>query len=179
MGVLTADPTGATAPIVETDSESLPSGFATQDRWTIGPVVIGGVTIESLKSISIDFGLQAVGEAADGDIWDTFHSVTTAQPIITMRGVDVEWLKAANIPLSGKVGTQANTTIYFRQRLTGGQYTPDGTAKHVKINVAAVIHIDDAFDGSTGGAAEASLSMRVYDDTTNDPFVIAIASAIT
>lgn len=179
MGVLTADPTGATAPIVETDSESLPSGFAAEARWTIGPVTIGGVTIESLKSISIDFGLQAVGEAADGDIWDTFHSVTVAQPIITMRGIDLEWLKAANIPLAGKPATIANTDIYFRKRLTGGQHTPDATAEHIKINVAGVIHIDDAFDGSSGAAAEASLTIRPYDDLTNDTIKIATASAIT
>jgi hypothetical protein len=177
--VLAASPDGATAPIVETEDATLPSGFDDEARWTIGPVVIGGVTIESLKSISIDFGLQATGEAADGDIWDTFHSVTNAQPVITMRGVDVEWLKAANIPLAGKVATIANTDIYFRKRLSGGQYVADNVSEHIKINVAGVIHMDDVFDGSSGGPAEVSLTIRPYDDGTNDTFTIATASAIT
>ncbi len=142
-------------------------------------MTLGSKTIESVRSISIDFGLQAVGEAADGDIWDTFHSVVSAQPLITLRGVDVEWLKAANIPLVGLAATIANTDIYFRKRLTGGQYTPDVTAEHIKINVAGVIHIDDAFDGSVGGPAECSLTLRPYDDETNDTIKIATASAIT
>lgn len=183
LGVLTASTDGATAPIVETEAQTLPTGFTTlAERWTIGPATLGGVTIESLRSVSVDFGLQAVGEAADGDIWDTFSSVVSAQPVITFRGVDIEWLKAANIPLAGKDGVQIgspDTYFFFRKRLEGGQYVPIATTEHVKISVAGVIHIDDAFDGSQGGPAECSLTIRPYDDGTNDAIKIETGVAIT
>ena len=182
MALLTSDITGANAPIAETDSESLASSFTLPRRWTIGPVVIAGVTIASVKSISLDFGLNVAGEAADGDIWDSHCSLISGQPILTIRGVDVEWLKAANIPLAGKAGVQIgapDTYFYLKHRLKGGAYVPDGTATHLRFDMAGYCYIDDAFDASPGGPAEVSLIVRPYDDGTNDIITMDTSVAIT
>lgn len=170
---------GTNDPVVIADLQSLPSGIVDDERFTLGPITIGGVTIPEVRSLEVNFGLDVQSEGSDSDVWDTFVSVRSINPVLTIRGIDLEWLKSANIPLLGKAGTHANTTIYLRKRLQGGTFVVDATAQHIKLTADGLAYIDAPFENPGRGPAECALIMQVRYDGTNDPIVIDTASAIT
>ena len=170
---------GTNDPVVITDSQTLTTGLADAERFTMGPVTIESVTIAQVRSFEIDFGINAVTEGADSEVWDRYAHIVSINPTITLRGIDVEWLKAANIPLAGLNATHANTKIYLRKRAAGGTFVTDVTAEHVKFTAAGLVYVDGAMDASGNEAAEVSLTMPLKYDGTLAPLVITTASAIT
>lgn len=169
---------GTNDPFIVTDTSAVPTAPTDAERFTIGGITIGAIAIPQVRSFELDFGINAVTEGADSDIFDTFVSIVDVKPVITLRGVDVEWLKSTNIPLAGKAATQANTTIYLRKRLqTSAGYVANGTAEHIKLNSAGLAWIDDVFK-SGKGSTECSLKLAAIYDGTNAPVVINTASAI-
>lgn len=170
---------GANDPIVIADSQSLPGGLTDAQRFTIGPVTIESVSLAQVRRFELDFGLQVVSEGADSDIWDTFISIESIQPQITLRGIDVEWLKSTNIPLLGKAVTHTNTAIYLRKRAAGGTFVADGTAEHIKFTAAGLATIDTPFEADGNDAGETSLTLPLKYDGVNVPLVINTTSAIT
>ena len=168
---------GTNDPIVETDTAALPAGLADAERFTLGPVTLGAVALTEVKSLTINFGLEVRAEAADGDIFPTFSYIVRVAPSITIRGLNVEWLKSTNLPRAGKAATHANTTIYLRKRAVGGTFTADATEEHIKITAAGLAWVDEAFGGSADGA-EISATLQPYYDGTNTPIVIDTTSAL-
>lgn len=169
---------GSNDPLVFTDEVALPEDVG-EERFTLGPVSLGDVTLDHLRQFEIDFGLNAVTEGADSEIWDRYVSLETIEPSLTLRGIDPEWVKAANIPLIGKSGTHANSTAYLRKRDHGGTFVADVTAEHVKFTADGLITIEEAASGSGSGAVETSARMDLEYDGTNAPLVVVAASAIT
>lgn len=168
---------GANEPIVISDAQALPGTLLDNERFTLGPVQIESVTLTHVRSIEINFGIVAATEGADSDIWDTFAYIQAMQPVITLRGVGVDWLKDANIPLGGKAATHVNTAIYLRKR-SGVTYEADGSAVHVKFTVAGLATIDPAFDVDGSEPGEVTLVMPLKHDGTNNPIVMNTASTI-
>lgn len=163
-----------------TDSSALGGTLdSVEDRWTLGPITMGAVTINQVTNLEVDFGVTAVPEGADSDIWPTFVSISEIQPEIRVTGTDIEWMGAANIPLEGKKGTHANTTIYLRKRDFGATFVADETAEHIKLSADGLITIDPAFDGAGAAAASITAVMRPVYDGTNAPIKADTASAIT
>ena len=115
---------GTNDPVVINDSVSLPTSGSDDERFTLGPVSIESVTIDHLKSLQIEFGIEVNSEGADSEVWPRFASITSVSPKITLRGVDVEWLKSANVPLAGKAATHANTTVFLRKRAIAAHTWP-------------------------------------------------------
>lgn len=175
--VLTYD--GSNAPVVPASGVALPTA-PDETEFVIGDWTVESVAISGLESVSIDFGVQVEGIALDGDYYNTISRVVTISPTIRLSGVNVELLLAANIPLTGKMATQANTTGYFRKRAPGVGYVADGTAEHIKINSAGVAHVENVQVASEGaGRATADLVLSCYYDGTNLPLVIDTTSAIS
>lgn len=170
---------GTNDPVTLADLETLPAAAADLVRFALGGVTIESVALPAVRSMTIDFGVKVVGEGNESDIWDSFFSIEEIAPVITIRGLDIEWLKAANIPLIGKAVTHANTTIYLRKRVQGGDFVANGTAEHIKITAAGSIFVEDAIDGSGSDGAECSLVMHCKNDGSNDPIIINTTSAIT
>lgn len=171
---------GTNAPIIEADTVSVPTAESDDERFTIGKCTIGGVLIPDIRSWELDFGITAQTDGADSDIYDTHASIVECKPVLTLRGIDVEWLKAANIPLVGKAATHANTTIYLRKRLqTAAGYVADGTSEHISMTMAGLAWIDDVYTARNGSPAECSLRLAAKFDGTNAPIVIDTTAAIT
>jgi len=170
---------GTSDPIAVADSQSLPEGLSDGERFTLGPVTLESIAIPQLRSVELDFGVRAAAEGADSNLYNTHCSIAEIQPVLTLRGIDLEWLKATNIPLKGLDVTHTNTTVYFRKRDDGGTFVADGTAQHIKLTMAGLATIQDVFDGSGNKAAECSLVLPLKYDGTNSPVVINAASAIT
>lgn len=171
---------GSNDPVVETDAASLPAGITDAQRFTLGPITIGGVLLTQFRSLSIDFGLTVELDGADSDIFPTFASIMAVRRRITARGLDVEWLKSTNIPRAGIVCTHANTKIYLRKRTQDtAHFVVDGTAEHIKFTAAGLAHIDEAMNAQGSRGAESSLVVDTQYDGTNDPITVNTASAIT
>lgn len=170
----------ANNPIVVTQNVSVPGGVTDLIRFTLGPVTIGGVALTQIRSVTIDFGLSAPPEGADSDLWATYVSIVRAQPMIRLRGIDVDWFKATGaIPLTGKPAAHADTTIYLRKRALGATFVANGTAEHIKITAAGLAHIDPLFDAGGGTPAETGLTLETRHDGTNNPLVIDTAAVIS
>lgn len=172
---------GTNDPFTITESQTLPTAEADDERFALGPMTVGGVAIPQMRQFEIDFGLNAVAEGGGGervDIWPTYVSIETIMSRITLRGIDPEWLKSTNIPLAGKAATHANSIMYLRKRADGGTLVADNLAQHMKFTAAGLAFIDDAFDATGSGAAESSLVLPLRYDGVNAPLTINTASTI-
>ncbi len=170
---------GTNDPIEESDSVAVPTGIVNAERFGLGPITIGGITLESVRSLEIDFGIVVRAEGGDGDVFPTTVFIGTTSPIITLRGIDPEWLKAANIPRGGKAGTHANTTIYLRKRKSHSTYFGNGDSEHILFTAAGVAIIDPSQEAAQDSSAETGLRFTCDNDGSNDPIVIAVDQTIS
>ena len=123
---------GTTNPITVVEDEAAnppPTTFPVlhNDRWALGEITIGGAVYTSVRSIDIDFGVVAVAESADSNIYPTFVSIHTVNPTITFRGVDLAWATQANIPHDGEQFSVGKSSIFLRKR-TGNRSRPQSSA---------------------------------------------------
>lgn len=171
---------GTNDPVIESDTVSVPTAPNDDERFTIGKISLGGVTIDDIRSFELDFGVNAKTEGTDSDLYDNHASIVDLVAMLTLRGIKLEWLKAANIPRTGKAATHANSIFYLRKRLqTSAGFVADGTAEHVKGTIAGLAWIEDVFTGGGENPAECSLKLVAKFDGTNLPVVFTTASAIT
>lgn len=167
-------------PVIESDSVAVPTAPSDDERFTIGSVTIGAISIAEIRSFELDFGVSASTEGADSDIFDTHASIDEVLVMLTLRGVKLEWLAAAAIPRSGKAATHANSSFYLRKRLqTSAGFVANATAEHIKGTMAGLAWIEDIFTGGRNSPAECSLKMVAKFDGTNLPVVFTTASAIS
>lgn len=172
---------GSANPWAITDSAALPTGADDSLRYTLGHVVVGGVTIDALTSIEIDFGFQAQSIGADSEIWDRHSSVFTAQPRIMIRGINVKkWIESGGIPLAGLAAELADTAIVFRKYDgAGGTFIADGTAEHIALQCAGIIVPQDLIGGSNGKPQEVSFELKLRNDGSNNTFEWDTTAAIS
>lgn len=169
---------GTNDPIVFADSSALVSGVTDAERFTLGPIELESVTIDHVKSFSIDFGLQLSVQSAGSSIWPSFVSIEQRQLELRIEGVDKGWLAAAKIPLVGKNATHTNTAIYLRKRASGSTFVADATAEHISFTAAGLAVIDNAFSAGGNSPATCSLRMPLRYDGTNAPLVIDTTAAL-
>lgn len=169
---------GTNVPIVLTKDVALPGTQSDDQRFTLGPVTIESIVFAQMKQLTIDFGINAVSEGADSDIWDTFANIREARPSITLTGIDPDWFAAAKVPLLGLKVTETNTSIYLRKRAIGSTYVADGTAQHVKFSGAGLATIDNMIQITGQDASGLTLNYALNYDGSNAPLVIDTASTI-
>lgn len=172
---------GTNDPIVEADTTSLPAGITDAERFTIGKWTVGGIVLDHITGIEIDLGIMVELDAADNDIFPRFASIQTYKPKITLKGLDVEWLKAAKIPRAGIACTPANTIGYLQKRTQdSASLVALATVEHVKFTAAGIAVIEDAFNADGQKSSEQNLCIYTkYDGTANSPLAVTTASAIT
>jgi hypothetical protein len=179
QAVITYD--GVNAPIVLTEDVAIPSGLEGDERFTLGPITLGNIAFTHVRSLNIDFGIEVRREGADGEIWDRFVTIHRVAPVITVRGVGLEWFKASGgVPITGLQATHANTLLYLRKwDPSGSAVLADGVAQHVKFTACGVVVVDPPFDADTPtDTAEAGLRLECRDDETNAPIVATLNQAI-
>lgn len=174
--ILTYD--GSNDPVVITDSSAVPAAVDAS-YFTLGGATIGGVSCGGKSDLTVDFGLDAMGEGGDSDVWDTIASIRNARSSITFESLDPTLFSAANIPLEGKAATHANTIIYLRKRMQGGQFVADLTAEHIKLTGDGMVVPDDCFSADKNNPGRVSFTLPLRYDGTNAPLVVDPASAIS
>lgn len=169
---------GATHPLALSDVVALPTVPRDNSRWTLGDVTIGGVSIGRVNSVSIDFGVSTETEGDGSDLYDTFFAQAGTQPTITIGGLDATVLAAAGIPLEGKGGTHANTSIYLRKRAAGGVgFVAGASLEHVKIDADGLAVVQQ-HSGQGPRRGEIQLVMTCGWDGTNAPIGITTGLAL-
>lgn len=163
---------GTNEPLVVTDSQTVPAVAANNERFTLGPLTLGGVSFDHLTQATIEFGLNVTRESADSEIWPTHVSIDDIIAVLRFTGIDPEWLKAANIPFAGGlVTTHANGSFFLkkRDRSTTTQFAAG--ADHVKFTIDGLVHITDAFEASEQTAGTCKMDVPIVWDGTNAPIV--------
>jgi len=170
---------GTNDPVIITEAQSVPTQGNDDERFTIGKCTIGSDVISDIRSWELDFGIEAATEGGDSDIYDTHVSIVTVKPVLTLRGVDPEWLKSDVVPLVGKSVTHATTTIYLRKRLqTAAGFVADGTAEHISMTMDGMAWIEEAYSSRGRAPNECVLKVAARYDGTNAPIVIDTTAAI-
>lgn len=170
---------GTNDPLVITDTVAMPSGLTDAERFTLGNVTFGGISLPQVTGVDITFGLGTRSTGSNSDIWDTHCSIRTVRPSITLRGIDIEWFKSSVITLAGKAGTHLNSSVYFRKRAVGGSFVADATSEHIKFTACGLAYIDQAFSASTNEDAEPSVTIPLRYDGTNYPLIVDTTSALS
>lgn len=170
---------GSNNPIIFTDLQSVPALSGAGARFTLGPMTLESDLLGQIRAFNLDFGINVVSEGSDSDIWPTFASIESINPVIRIDGIDPLWLDSDVIPLTGHAATHANTKIYLKKRSSGGTYEDDITAEHIKFTAAGLATIESPFTGARGEAMGCSLTLPLNYDGTNDPLVIDTSAAIT
>lgn len=163
---------GTNNPVIIAASQAAPTGLAVCNRYTLGPISIGGVVINGVTSLSIDFGNQAVASGAGSDLYDSNIEVPGMVPRITIRGRNVaKFADSSAIPLIGIAGSHANTTIVLRKRTPSLGSFSDG-ADNILITAACAVNFDEVFNASANSHGDTGLILTAFDDGTNAPLVI-------
>ena len=168
-------------PVIITDSQSVPSLPTDDERFGMGPITFTGpLTIDNVTGWDLDFGINAVLEAADGDVFATFPSIETIMPVLNIRTRDITLLKnASDILLLGKLLGHAATKLYLRRRITGGAYEINGATKHIKLTIDGHAVVQDAVRVTRSTGSEMQISIPLRYDGTLTPIVITTDTAIT
>lgn len=177
---------GATDPVVIADAVAIPALAVPaweQERYTLGPVMVAGVTLGQVQSVEIDFGINLVIEGADSDLYGTFARIPSIDPTITIVGTDLEWLQntagtTGDIPQKGAAAVHADTQIFFRKRITGGSFEVDTAAVHPNITMHGLARPQNSFSASGQDKSNCGIIVEAHYDGTNDPLVVTPAAAI-
>lgn len=109
---------GSTSPLTLASGESLVSGAAAAEGWTLGPVSLNGTTLEGVEEVTINFGITPVTLGASGMVYKTFAGVMSINPTIsiTAAGID-EFLSWG---LDGIAQGASDSTIQIQDLSAGG-----------------------------------------------------------
>ena len=163
---------GTNSPISITDNVALPSGtFDNGNRYTIGPVSVGGNTIDGLKSIGVDFGIEVQRESADSAIFDEFVGLSKTAARFSFAGINPNWWNSLGV--AGAAATHANTSVVLRRRLSGAAgYVAAATAEHIILTAAGVAVPTNYVSSSDQNPTESGLDLYCEYDGTNVPIVV-------
>lgn len=170
--------TGLTSPIVIADNVALPTfDPANDERFTLGPIEVGGIALEGVTDITIDFGITEDWRSTDSKPFPTDASVQSYLPTIRINGLTQAWLGASGFTALGAEAEQADTEIYFRKRAHGGVFVADETEEHIKIAAAGLVRVEG---GDTSGNEDAPISLviDVVHDGTNVELAIDTTAAL-
>lgn len=163
---------GTNNPIVIAKDAALPAPNSDNQRFTLGPIQLGGVAFTQVRSVQIDFGIGAQAEGADSDIWDRYAWIAAKAPSLVINGINKRWLDSTGIPLTGLICTHANSFVVLRKRAVGGTYVAAGTAEHVTFTFAGLAVVPTIFEAAGNTPGTVSISVPLYYDGTNQPLVV-------
>ena len=163
---------GVNSPISIVNDVSLPTGtFDNGNRYTIGPVNVAGNTINGLKSIGIDFGIEVLRESADSSIFDEFVGLSKTASRFSFSGINPSWWDSLGV--AGAAAAHADTSIVLRRRQKGpAAFVAPATAEHIKLTAAGVAVPTNYASTSDQNPAESGLDVYCEYDGTNVPIVI-------
>lgn len=174
---------GVNAPLAEQDSQSIPSGAVRNERFSLYSVSIGGTTFDAATSVEVDFGVGVIlSEGATGNlselVWPTHVAINSVQPVITIGGIDPEWVSGLNVPLLGRQASHASSVIRLARRKHGSTFYATNEAQHIRLTYAGLSYVDQVVTASDKANGTVSLMIRTIHDGVNVPLVITTGSTL-
>lgn len=173
---------GTNAPIVVAENVTLPAVTSDYERFALDENCdIGGVTVQGVRRLELDFGYEIEQVAADSDRWPGIVRIKQGLPTLSLTGIDPKWLSASAFQITSNLATHANTAIFLRKRQTevSDGFVLDATTDHIKITAAGSVDVEEGFDANGNELGETSLRVLGTYDATNTPFVLTTGIAIT
>lgn len=149
---------------------AVPTGLEDLHRYTLGEIVVGGVTVAGNLSLEVDFGVDIQTDGGDSDAQDTNIQVISKQPMLSITTRDVSKFATGSIPLSGLRATHANSYFVLRRRLNGTAGFMTG-GNHLKVTFDGLVTVTQPWRASANQRGEMSLQVKCLDDGTNYPLV--------
>lgn len=180
---------GTNDPVTVTNNVALPSAAQIGDmtgRWTLtadaSDNTIGstsGVPVYRKRSLNVDFGVNASTQGADSDSFDSFASIDSVLPIVTVTGIDPNWFDDLGLTINGKAVAHAYTLFSFRKRDGAGGFVSDATAAHIKMTAAGPAYYDQLLSANATDAATMSFRIEAIEDGAgNAPLLITTGQTL-
>jgi len=176
---LTTD--GLTIPVTITDNVALPALHTTNNRFTVGPIVLGGITLSKVQQFSVDFGNSVSHLAFDSGVYPTHVNVDSQVVRGTFTVMAPEAYAAASLNPESLELDHSDTTVGLRayDPSGGGNLLADTDAEHILLTFAGLATVDDALSASGNAPGQLSGSITARHDGTNAPVVIAVNQALS
>jgi len=176
---------GTNNPVIVTDDIAIPATalMGDKERYGIGKINIGGTEIVGVRSVQIDFGLNAVAESADGEVWPTFAHVQTQSPSVVMTGIDVDWLRdnagaGGAVDELGELLLHSNTDIWLRKRIDASTYELDATTVHPHFTISGMAVVGPYFSNAGPDPAEVTLTLPLRTEGVNAPISYVVDAIV-
>src|SRR5262249_10973818 len=137
---------------------------AATEKFTLGPVKLNGSTINSVVSVTIDFGLEVKVYGEAGEPYPKFATIEKLGPKNTIRTTDVTLF--SSVPPSG-TALSSGGIIYFRKFQTAGVVYADSSSQHVKFTIP----------NNQGFAQPGNISGSMANDETFEIVVMPLAGS--
>ena len=168
--IYAASSDGSAAPVSRSTGVALPA-LTTPKRYEMYDLTVAGTTIEGKRNVTINFNPTVTLEGADSNIYPTAVSLSSLSPVMSIRGVDPNWL--ASIGIDGARGTAANTILRFKDR---DQLTT--ATSHISIAANCQVSWNTPFDAGPAAPAETDLQCDVYSTNGTAPLTVGLGVAL-
>jgi len=166
---------GGGDPVSVTDNVALPNATQIGDlsgRWTLHEGThnsVNGNAVSRKRSLNIDFGVSTSTQGADSDTFDSFASIDSVLPVVTVQGVDPRWFDTLGLTIDGKAVTHANTSFILRKRDGAGGFIADNvTDAHIRIRANGPAYYDQLLNGNSTDAATMSFRVEAIQAANGD-----------
>jgi hypothetical protein len=170
---------GSNELIARTFNVALPGGLLDDQRYSLGPVTLGGVAFTEFTSLEIALGFEMKLRGSESEIVDRFAFWDRVRPTILLRGLDLGWYQSAKIPTNGLLCTHANSKVYLRKRAQGASFVANGTAEHLSATADGTLTVGKIGGAGSGAESEIVAMLKCRFDGTNAPLLFNTATAIT
>jgi hypothetical protein len=171
---------GAIDPITFLETATIPAAAypAAAVEHTVGKVDLNGTSLDGIKNINVDFGINLLSEGfGDSDIYPEHVSIDEIDPTITLV---TEHIDLTSLLTEGGAYYAAETlAIYLRKRDEGGTFVADNVAEHIKLTLGKC-RIE--WTGISGKPKEMAVMIKPWytaGASPVSPIAINTASAIT
>ncbi len=134
---------GTNVPLVAAGAVALAGTSVGNERYTLGGASINGVAISGLQQMDVESGVQLEEEGSDGELYDSFCGIETAQPVVRLTGRTIEWWNTYGL------GTALTAlSLYLIQKnATGNWPNVNLPPKHIKLSATAGLILPDSTSG--------------------------------
>jgi hypothetical protein len=157
---------------------SLPSLATGDEAYTLGPVKLNGIWLDSVMEWEYDFGYQEEIVGSDGDLLPTFGGYMTHAPKLTIKSEDAnlrDTYGGSAFPLTG------SNALFLRRMVPAGR-APDSLAQHIRIGLTkGLVRIGKTSEKTEGASDNEIMITPVIDgaSTTSLISTLNLATSIS
>ena len=159
-----------------------PSGFAgyvladgETARWYMREATTNGVLTTGKQNFNLNYNPTISSVGADGEDYDTWTTIDSVLPEITVDGINLNWFNLLGFNFEGDSVEHLDTIFNFAKRKTA-----DAVAGHIKISASGVGFMETfASGGSPTTNATASFRIATSVDTNgNFPILFTLNTTL-